>query len=74
MVDYAQSLHEQAFPGQQPPAELEAQRKEALAQHEKLGAEVDTVLNVIEDPNVASALKQDKEKNLEWLKQNYDVR
>lgn len=73
MVDYAQSLFEQTFPGQPIPQQLDAQRKEALSQHEKLGAEVEAVLNVIEDPNVASALKQDKEKNLEWLQQNYNL-
>lgn len=73
MVDYAQSLYEEAFPGQAVPKELEQQRNEAVAEHEKLGADVDAVLNVIQDPNVASALKQDKEKNLEWLQQNYNL-
>lgn len=74
MVDYMEHLHQEVFPGQETPKELEEQRRQALAQHESLGAEVETVLNIIEDPNVASALKQDKEKNLEWLRQNYDVR
>lgn len=73
MVDYIEDLHSQAFPGQGPPADLEKQRADALSQHERLGAEVDAVLNVIEDPNVAGALKQDKEKNLQWLQQNYNV-
>lgn len=73
MVDYIELLHSQAFPGEKPPAELEKQRADALAQHERLGAEVDAVLNVIEDPNVAGALKQDKEKNLVWLQENYNL-
>ncbi|CAO1620476.1 unnamed protein product [Parajaminaea phylloscopi] len=73
MVDYTEHLHQEVFPGEEAPKELEEQRKKALAQHESLGSEVETVLNIIEDPNVASALKQDKEKNLEWLKQNYDL-
>ncbi|EPQ26153.1 uncharacterized protein PFL1_06361 [Pseudozyma flocculosa PF-1] len=73
MVDYALQLHEQAYPDQSAPAELEKQRDNAIALNEKLGSEVDQVLNVIEDPNVVSALKQDKAQNLQWLEENYKL-
>lgn len=54
--------------------EFEKQRQDALTQNERLGREVENVLNVIEDPNVAGALKQDKVQNLQWLEENYKVR
>ena len=74
MVDYTLQLHAEAFPGAAPPAELETQRAEAVTRNERLGRDVETVLNVIEDPSVAAALKQDKAQNLIWLEENYKVR
>ncbi|PWZ02639.1 eukaryotic translation initiation factor 3 subunit E [Testicularia cyperi] len=73
MVDYALQLHEQAYPNQPAPAEIEKQRETAIALNDKLGSEVDHVLNVIQDPSVASALKQDKAQNLQWLEEKYDL-
>ncbi|KAL9937768.1 hypothetical protein V8E36_003313 [Tilletia maclaganii] len=73
MVDYTLNLHEKAFPGQEAPAQLEKQREEAIATNERLGAEVESVLEVIEDPNVVSALKQDKAQNLKFLEDNYKL-
>ncbi len=73
MVDYALQLHEQAYPNQPAPAEIEKQRETAIALNDKLSSEVDHVLNVIEDPAVASALKQDKTQNLQWLEEKYNL-
>ncbi|SJX60431.1 related to eukaryotic initiation factor 3e subunit [Sporisorium reilianum f. sp. reilianum] len=73
MVDYALQLHEQAYPNQPAPAEIEKQRENAIALNDKLGSEVDLVLNVIQDPSVASALKQDKTQNLQWLEEKYNL-
>ncbi|KAJ1030296.1 hypothetical protein NDA16_001206 [Ustilago loliicola] len=73
MVDYALQLHEQAYPNQPAPAEIEKQRETAIALNDKLGTEVDHVLNVIQDPSVASALKQDKTQNLQWLEEKYNL-
>ncbi|KAK0554099.1 eukaryotic translation initiation factor 3 subunit E [Tilletia horrida] len=73
MVDYTSTLHEKAFPNQAAPQELQKQREEAIATNERLGAEVESVLEVIEDPNVASALKQDKAQNLKFLEENYKL-
>lgn len=53
--------------------DLEKQKQEAIATNERLGTEVETVLNVIEDPSVAASLKQDKAQNLQWLEENYKV-
>ncbi|CAD6906889.1 unnamed protein product [Tilletia controversa] len=73
MVDYTLNLHEKVFPGQTPPEKLHNQREEAIATNERLGAEVESVLEVIEDPNVVSALKQDKAQNLKLLEENYKL-
>ncbi|SOV08368.1 Eukaryotic translation initiation factor 3 subunit E [Ustilago sp. UG-2017a] len=73
MVDYALQLHKQAYPNQPAPAEIEKQRETAIALNDKLGSEVDHVLNVIQDPSVVSALKQDKTQNLQWLEEKYNL-
>lgn len=73
MADFALELHEQAYPDEPAPTELQTQRAEAEAQNERLAGEVETVLNVIEDPTVADSLKQDKAQNLQWLEEHYKV-
>ncbi|KDN51334.1 eukaryotic translation initiation factor 3 subunit E [Tilletiaria anomala UBC 951] len=73
MVGYTAELYSQAYPGQQAPPELEKQKEEALATNERLTAEVEHALNVIEDPKVLSSLKSDKQQNLSWLEQNYQL-
>ena len=42
--------------------------------NERLQLEAQAVLDVIENPDVAQALRQDKNQNLQYLKDNYDVR
>jgi len=39
-----------------------------------LQQEAQAVLDVIENPDVAQALRQDKNQNLHYLKENYNVR
>jgi len=39
-----------------------------------LQQEAQAVLDVIENPDVAQALRQDKNQNLQYLKENYNVR
>jgi hypothetical protein len=41
--------------------------------HQRLQNEAQAVLDVIENPDVAQALRQDKEQNLQYLKDNYNV-
>lgn len=74
MWDYAISLHEQAFPGQAPPADLVKQSEEQQSVLERLTAEADRVLTVIEDPTLVDSLKQDKAQNLHYLEEKYQVR
>jgi translation initiation factor 3 subunit E len=41
--------------------------------NEKLQQEAQAVLDVIANPDVAQALRQDKNQNLQYLKDNYNV-
>jgi translation initiation factor 3 subunit E len=54
--------------------EFGRKRENAVSTHERLEQEAQAVLDVIENPDVAQALRQDKNQNLQYLKDNYDVR
>ncbi|RDB24562.1 Eukaryotic translation initiation factor 3 subunit E [Hypsizygus marmoreus] len=73
MFDYAVSLFEQIYPDQQVPAEFDEKRQNAVSTHERLQQEAQAVLDVIENPDVAQALRQDKNQNLQYLKDNYNL-
>ncbi|KDQ51240.1 hypothetical protein JAAARDRAFT_41302 [Jaapia argillacea MUCL 33604] len=73
MVDYAVSLFEQLHPGEQIPAEFSAKREKAVSTNERLQQEAQAVLDVIENPDVAQALRQDKMQNLQYLKEHYNL-
>ena len=49
-------------------------RENAVSTNERLQEEALAVLNVIENPEVAQALRQDKVQNLAYLKDHYNVR
>ncbi|KAF8074140.1 eIF3 subunit 6 N terminal domain-containing protein [Lyophyllum atratum] len=73
MFDYAVSLFEQIHPDQEVPAEFDEKRTNAVSTHERLQQEAQAVLDVIENPDVAQALRQDKNQNLQYLKDNYNL-
>ncbi|KAF5317716.1 hypothetical protein D9619_012597 [Psilocybe cf. subviscida] len=73
MFDYAATLFEKLYPGQQVPAEFDGKRKSAVSTNQRLEQEAQAVLDVIENPDVAQALRQDKNQNLQYLKDNYNV-
>lgn len=73
MVDYIVSLYEQLNPDSDVPEEFAAKREKAVAINEQLQQEAKAVLDVIENPDVAQALRQDKNQNLAYLKDNYDL-
>ena len=54
--------------------EFAGKRENAVSTNERLQQEAQAVLNVIEKPEVAQALRQDKNQNLQFLKDNYGVR
>lgn len=73
MVDYTLQFYKEAFPGEPEPSEIVQRREENMSRNSQLEKEAERVLTVIEDPNLASTLKQDKAHNLEWLQQNYSL-
>jgi translation initiation factor 3 subunit E len=54
--------------------EFSGKRERAVSTNERLQQEAQAVLDVIENPDVAQALRQDKNQNLQYLKDNYNVR
>ncbi|KAH9978351.1 eIF3 subunit 6 N terminal domain-containing protein [Russula compacta] len=73
MVDYIVTLYEQLNPDSEVPEEFAAKREKAVAINEQLQQEAQAVLDVIENPDVAQALRQDKNQNLAYLKDNYGL-
>ncbi|KAI4527279.1 eIF3 subunit 6 N terminal domain-containing protein [Schizophyllum commune] len=73
MFDYAASLFELSHPGEEPPSEFNEKREKAVSMNERLQLEAQAVLDVIEKPEVAQSLKQDKNQNLQYLKENYNL-
>jgi translation initiation factor 3 subunit E len=55
-------------------SEFTEKRESAVSTNERLATEAQAVLDVIENPDVAQALRQDKMQNLQYLKDNYNVR
>ena len=53
--------------------EFSGKRESAVSTNERLQEEAIAVLNVIENPDVAQALRQDKIQNLAYLKEHYNV-
>ena len=53
--------------------EFAAKREKAVAINEQLQQEAQAVLDVIENPDFAQALRQDKNQNLAYLRDNYSV-
>ncbi|KIM49934.1 hypothetical protein M413DRAFT_439055 [Hebeloma cylindrosporum] len=73
MFDYASSLFEQIYPGEKAPSEFDEKRTNAVSTNERLQLEAQAVLDVIQNPDVAQALRQDKNQNLQYLKDNYNL-
>ncbi|WFC99231.1 eukaryotic translation initiation factor 3 subunit E [Malassezia yamatoensis] len=73
MIDYTLQFHKQAYPDEAEPKDVLERRKQLQEKSATLEQQAEKVLSVIEDPNVAQALKQDKARNLEWLQQNYSL-
>ncbi|KAI5116580.1 hypothetical protein M0805_009223 [Coniferiporia weirii] len=73
MVDYSVSLFEQLHPGEDIPQEFASKRENAVSTNERLQQEAQAVLDVIENPDVAQALRQDKMQNLQYLKDHYNL-
>lgn len=56
------------------PIEFAKKRETVVSTNDRLAQEAQTVLEIIENPEVAQALRQDKRQNLQYLKDHYGVR
>ncbi|KAF9981938.1 eukaryotic translation initiation factor 3 subunit E [Modicella reniformis] len=75
MVDFIDKLHGELEDAGVAPASIELPKKpeEILEQLEAAQSEARKVLDVIENPDVVAALRQDKLQNLQFLKDNYSM-
>ncbi|KAF8585071.1 eukaryotic translation initiation factor 3, subunit 6 [Ramaria rubella] len=73
MVDYSVNLFEQLNPDTEVPSEFAEKRDKVVSTNERLEQEAQTVLEIIENPEVAQALRQDKRQNLQYLKDHFGL-
>lgn len=73
LVQDLPQFHQQAYPGESVPEVINQLKSQVEEKREKLEKEAERVLAVVEDPNVASALKQDKTPKLAWLQQHHQL-
>jgi len=73
MVDYSVSLFEHLHPDEEVPGEFASKRSNVETTNERLQKEAQVVLDVIENPEVAQALRQDKMQNLNYLREKHNL-
>lgn len=73
LIDDAVQFHQQAYPGEPVPEEINQRKHQVEESFQKLEKSAERVLSILEDPNVANALKQDKTPKLEWLQQHHQL-
>ncbi|KAI8372691.1 eIF3 subunit 6 N terminal domain-containing protein [Radiomyces spectabilis] len=73
MVDSIVETYKKLHPNQDTPKEFITKREQVLAQLEELQSEAQKVMAILEKPEVIDQLREDKEENLEYLRQNYNL-
>ncbi len=73
MTDYISSMWTELHDGEDVPDTLSQRRSEVLSKLKELERDSQTVLSVLENPDVISALRQDKSQNLNYLRENHGV-
>ncbi|KAK9723046.1 eukaryotic translation initiation factor 3 subunit E [Basidiobolus ranarum] len=73
MIDTAAELYKQIHHVEDAPTEFTDKRKNVIDTLEGLQSEAGKVLEVIENPDVISALRQDKFQNLQFLREKYNI-
>ncbi|CAG8613299.1 eIF3 subunit 6 N terminal domain-containing protein [Gigaspora rosea] len=73
MVDFISELYKQIHDTDEVPSEFASKRQEVLQTLENLQTEAQKVLDIIENPEVIAALRQDKLQNLHFLKEKYGL-
>ncbi|KAI9294211.1 eukaryotic translation initiation factor 3, subunit 6 [Neoconidiobolus thromboides FSU 785] len=72
MVDFTAKLYKELNSTEEVPEEFIVKREKVLSNLEELNKQAQKVMDVIENPEVISALRQDKEFNLKFLNENHD--
>ncbi|EJT98808.1 eukaryotic translation initiation factor 3 subunit 6 [Dacryopinax primogenitus] len=73
MVDYSVTLFEQLHPDEEVPEEFTAKRSNIETTNDRLQKEAQVVLEVIENRDVAQAMRQDKMQNLTYLREKHNL-
>ncbi|KAG0270153.1 eukaryotic translation initiation factor 3 subunit E [Actinomortierella ambigua] len=73
MVDFTGQLYQKLKNSAEVPEDMIQKREEVLKMLEDKQAEAQKVMDVIENPDVIAALRQDKFQNLQFLKENYGM-
>ncbi|PVV00486.1 hypothetical protein BB560_005130 [Smittium megazygosporum] len=74
MVDYVGSLYVDLHGGCELPEEYPLRRAETMKKLEEFEKKTEKIRSIIEIPEVASSLRQDREQNMKFLKENYDCK
>ncbi|KAJ1978591.1 eukaryotic translation initiation factor 3 subunit E [Dimargaris xerosporica] len=73
MVDFTKELYKHIHHIETDPEEFVEKREQVLTTLEELQTKAEQVMEVLENPDVISALRQDKFQNFQFLKENYNV-
>ncbi|KAG9292943.1 hypothetical protein G9A89_016305 [Geosiphon pyriformis] len=73
MVDFTSGLYKEIYETEDIPQEFVSKRQEVLQTLGNLQTESQKVLDIIENPEVIAALRQDKLQNLHFLKEKYGL-
>ncbi|KAG0326885.1 eukaryotic translation initiation factor 3 subunit E, partial [Podila humilis] len=73
MIDFIEKLNGDLKDAGEVPAAVELKREDILEKLQASQAEAQKVMDVIENPDVIAALRQDKLQNLQFLKDNYGM-
>ncbi|PVU98515.1 hypothetical protein BB559_001497 [Furculomyces boomerangus] len=74
MVDFVGDLYLQLHVGSELPEEYTQKREKVMAQLAEFEAKTEKIRSVIEMPEVASSLRQDRVQNMQFLSENYDCK
>ncbi|KAI8577715.1 hypothetical protein K450DRAFT_250486 [Umbelopsis ramanniana AG] len=72
MVDFVLKLYQEIHNTEDVPREFAEKKEKVLAQLEEFQTQTQNIIEVIENPEVIAALRQDKLQNLHFLKENYN--
>lgn len=73
MVDFAMDIYRGLYNTEEVPAEMKERRSEVVARLRTLQTDVDEIIQCLSNPNVTRNFRQDKNFNLQFLKEDYQI-